>query len=92
MITKAPGNGFPYAQLLASNTIAAPHFVAGLKTFTGQYLYDSQCPMIKVYNICSHTLPAAEDCGKIPNFFLWFSMKFRKANFTKLCNTNVFFF
>ena len=51
MITKASGNGSPYAQLIASNTNAAPHFVSVPKTFTGQYLRDSQCPMFKVYNI-----------------------------------------
>ena len=65
MVMKAPGSSSPFSRMVASAQSEAPHFVSVPKQFSGQFLCDSRCPMFGAYKICSHTLAAAETCGKL---------------------------
>ena len=89
MVMQVPGNSSPFCRMVASAQSEAPHFVSVPKQFSGQFLCDSWCPMFGAYKICSHTLAAAETCGKLSDLLQWFNKTMRKANLTKLSNVGM---
>ena len=67
-ITNAPGSDTK-ARMVLSQSSAVPHFVTTRDD--GQFLCDSTCPQWVSSKICSHTIAAAEDSGKLCEFLQW---------------------
>jgi hypothetical protein len=52
---RALGNTSTLARMVASTSSQLPHFVSVPKNFSGQFLWNTNCP-VGAYKICAHTL------------------------------------
>ena len=78
----------PVRFMVRSQTSLDPHTVF-IYPKTGKVQCDKGCVNWATYNMCSHTLAAAEKMGTLKEFLKWFKTKNRSPNLSAIANLNM---
>ena len=70
LVTTVPGHSADSnSRMVASLTSGEPHFITEKKS--GHFLCKGLCPRFSSYKICQHVVAAAESCGALQRFCIW---------------------
>lgn len=85
LIVSVPdGTVSSYSRMVASSSGECPHLETTPIKFSGQFKYDTKCPMFSTYKFCSHTIAAAEVTGKLHESTQWLIKQKCAPNYSTL--------